>query len=96
MKLVGFAQDETCNMTLYQRVRQQSMQLSVMDTREVAASATVARPVCQVNVGSGDTVTSTLSSAERTGDNTVGLSDVSGNSNNTNSDNTTAMRVAAT
>jgi len=32
MKLVGFAQDEIHNMTLYQRVRRQSMRLSVVDT----------------------------------------------------------------
>jgi len=32
MKLVGFTQDEICDMTLYQRVRQQSMRLSVVDT----------------------------------------------------------------
>jgi len=57
--------------------------------------ATVSMPVNQVNLGSGDAVTSTLSSAERTGDNTIELSGVSGNSNNTNSDNTTAIRVAA-
>ena len=53
---------------------------------------TVSRPVSQVNVGSGDTVTSTLSSAEQTGE----LSDLSGNSNNSNSNNTTASRVSAT
>ena len=57
------------------------------------APSTVARPLSQVNMGSGETVTSTLSSTEQTGDNTLELSDLSGNSN---SDNTTANRVVAT
>ena len=81
MKLVGFSQDEICNMTLYQKVRRHSMRLSVIDTREVAAIPGVVGPVSQVNMGSGETVTSTLSSAERTGDNTLDISDESGNNN---------------
>jgi len=56
-------------MTLYQRVRRQSTRLSVVDTRVVAMKVNdVSKPVSQVNINSGDTVTSTLSSAERTGD----------------------------
>jgi len=69
MKLVGFTEDEIHNMTLYQRVRHQSMRLSVVDTRVVSTIKAVALPLSQVDVGSGDTVTSTLSSAERTGEN---------------------------
>jgi len=69
MKLVGFSHEEICNMTLYQRVRRQSTRLSVVDTRVVAMKVDdVSKPVSQVNINSGDTVTSTLSSAERTGD----------------------------
>jgi len=60
MRMVGFdkAQEET--MSLYQKIRRLSQQMVVIDKRSVAA---VVRPVQQ---GSGDTVTSTLSSAERT------------------------------
>jgi len=43
------------------------MRLSVVDTRVVSTTNVVALPLSQVNVGSGDTVMSTLSSAERTG-----------------------------
>jgi len=56
-------------MTLYQRVRRQSTRLSVVDTREVAINMNdVSKPVSQVNINSGDIVTSTLNSAERTRD----------------------------
>jgi len=68
MNLVGFTKAEICSMTLYQRVRRQSMRLSVVDTRVVNTMKAIVLPVMQVNVGSGDTVTSTLSSAERTGE----------------------------
>ena len=64
MKLVGFTHEETHNMTLYQRVRWQSSRLSVVDKQKVQTVAMVSRPVSQANVGSGDTATSTLSSAE--------------------------------
>ena len=83
MKLVGFSTDEICNMTLYQRVRHQSTRLSVVDTQVVNAITVIDRPLSEVDVGSGDTVISTLSSAERTGGNTIETSEQSGNSDNT-------------
>jgi len=63
MRLVGFANVQVETMSLYQRVRQKSMQMVVVDKR---ATPKADCPVPQVNVGSGDTVTSTLSSSERT------------------------------
>jgi len=84
MKLVGFSQDEICNMTLYQKVRRKSQRVSVVDKSATNAIMMEIGPVRQVNMGSGDTVTSTLSSAERTGENTLETtSEESGNSNNT-------------
>jgi len=70
-------------MTLYQRVRHQSTRLSVVDTQVVNAITVIDRPLSEVDVGSGDTVISTLSSAERTGGNTIETSEQSGNSDNT-------------
>jgi len=99
MKLVGFTQEEICSMTIYQRVRWQSLRLSIVDTQVVATMPKVLdRPVSQVNLGSGDTVTSTLSSAERTGDVIIDTIEGSGNSNNNTSASTTVStsRVAAT
>ena len=91
MKLVGFSQEEICNMKIYQRVRRQSMRLTVVDSRATATTATVPAvlevPVRQVNIGSGGTVTSTLSSAERTGD-ALDTTEESSNSNNTSATNT--------
>jgi len=63
MRMVGFDKAQVETMSLYQKIRRLSQQMVVIDKRSVAA---VVRPVQQVRVGSGDTVTSTLSSAERT------------------------------
>jgi len=70
-------------MTLHQRVRRQSARLSVVDTQVVNAITVIDRPLAQVDVGSGNTATSRLSSAKRTGGNTIETSEQSGNSDNT-------------
>jgi len=75
MKLVGFSQDEICKMTLCQKVRRKSQRMSVVDKSVTNAIMMEVRPFSQVNTGSGDTLTSTLSSTERTGENTLETSE---------------------
>jgi len=98
MKLVGFSTAEVETMRIYQKVRRQSMRMIVVDKSAVARGKC---PVPQGNIGSGDTVTSTLSSAERTNVDLISpesLSDKGNNSNNSGTDDsgTNDNRVAPT
>jgi len=85
MRLVYFTSVQVETMSLYQRIRRKSQQMVVVDKRSVERPAI---PLPQVNICSGDTVASILSSTERTntnGDssNDTGIYDDEDDNNNT-------------
>jgi len=92
MRMVGFTKEQVERMSLYHKIRCQAMNMLVVDKRCIQQPEPAAGPLPQVHLGSGDTVTSSLSSAERTdGDTLTGGTLTGGGIKNNEED-----RVAAT